>query len=164
MKLYVKNKLISLSGNSDVLNENKEPVYRVEGKLISPTRVKRLVDLNGELIYKIRNKWWSFFVKKAYIYNKENEKIAKISKKFFSLKPKFIIEGYKDEIKIEGGWFTGKLDITKNGEIVGSIKREFTFFSDDCFCLEAEEENITFLVALVVAIDNIYDEKEKERR
>ena len=33
MKLYIKNKLISLGGGSEVLNENKEPVFKVKGKM-----------------------------------------------------------------------------------------------------------------------------------
>jgi len=45
MKLYVKNKLISVGGSSDVLNENQEPHFKVVGKVFSPTKKKVITDL-----------------------------------------------------------------------------------------------------------------------
>ena len=40
MKFYVKNKFLSWGGSSEVLNENKEPIYKVKGKVFSITRKK----------------------------------------------------------------------------------------------------------------------------
>ena len=59
MKVYVKNKFWSLGGGSSVVNENKEPVYQVKGRVFSPTRVKWLCDMNGKKLYKI--KIWNGF-------------------------------------------------------------------------------------------------------
>ena len=43
---------------------------------------------------------------------------------------------------------------------MGKIKRQFTIIND-AFELEAKEEDIPFLIALVIAIDNITDKKYK---
>lgn len=156
MKLYIKNKLISLKGASEILNENKEPVYKVEGKLISPTKKKTITDMEGNVLYIVRNKYWRFFRRSCLIYDKDKNKIAKIVKKFFSIGGKFWVEGYKDEIKIEGGWKKRASDIIRNGEIIGTVRREFDLFKDS-FVLDAKEDDIEFLMALVIAIDNIGD-------
>lgn len=53
--------------------------------------------------------------------------------------------------------------ITKNGQEAGKIDRppqnfaKQFFFNADSFCLEADEANIPFLVAVVIAIDNLTD-------
>lgn len=49
------------------------------------------------------------------------------------------------------------LEVIKNGERLATIKREFDFF--DRFRVEASEEDMPFVVALVIAMDNINDKR-----
>ena len=76
------------------------------------------------------------------------------------MKGTFFVEGYKDEIKIEGNFFKLTSTIYRNGEQIGTIKREIKWFVDS-FVLDANEEDMPFLIALVIAIDNIYDKASK---
>ena len=39
MKVYIKNKIISWGGGSTVLDENKNEIYKVKGKVFSQKRV-----------------------------------------------------------------------------------------------------------------------------
>lgn len=162
MKLYIRNKFISLGGSSKVVNEKEELVYSVKGRVFSPTRVKKIYDTNENFLYKVRNKFFNFFNTSAYIYNNQNEKIAKLTKKFFAVGSKFFVEGYKDEIKVEGDWMSLTLRIIVNGVVVGSIRKEF-FALNDCYELDSEEQDMSFLTALVIAIDNIIDNKRNNR-
>ena len=66
-------------------------------------------------------------------------------------------------MEIDGKFFTGMSNIIKNGQQIGVIHREFSFMND-CFSLEANEEDIPFLTALVVAFDNLLDKKDEENR
>lgn len=158
MKVYIKNKLFSIGGASSVINENKEDVYKVKGRAFSITRVKWVCDLNGNKLFKIRNKWFNFFVHKAFIYDNNNEKIATVKDKFFNVKNDYFILGNKDEIKIDGKFFSLSANILKNGELFGTIRRQITFIAD-AFELEAAEKDLPFLIAIVIAIDNITDNK-----
>lgn len=158
MKVYIKNKLFSIGGASTVINENKEDVYKVKGRAFSITRVKWVCDLNGNKLFKIRNKWFNFFVHKAFIYDNNNEKIATVKDKFFNVKNDYFILGNKDEIKIDGKFFSLSANILKNGELFGTIRRQITFIAD-AFELEADEKDLPFLIAIVIAIDNITDNK-----
>ena len=160
MKVYIKNKFWSWGGGSDVLDENKQPLFKVKGKILSITRKKFLCDMEGNRLYIIRNKWFKFFVHKAFIYDKDKNKIATVKEKYFSMRANYTIEGYKDEIKVEGQFFKTGAIIYKNGEIMGTMRREITFIND-AFELEANEEDIPFLIALIIAIDNITDRKFK---
>ena len=71
--------------------------------------------------------------------------------------PQKIPNLFKDEIEIKGDFLSWTLDIIKNGKTIGTIRREFNLFKD-CFVLETEDtEDMPFMVALVIAIDNILD-------
>lgn len=69
----------------------------------------------------------------------------------------------QDEILVEGKFFGLSSKIIKNGTQVGSITRDVTLFEDH-FTLEGESQDIPFLVALVIAIDNIADKKSKQAK
>ena len=160
MKVYIKNKIISWGGGSTVLDENKNEIYKVKGKVFSPTRKKRVCDMQGNVLYTVRNKWFNWFVHSAYVYDANKNKIARVKDKFFNIKPEFFVTGYQDEIKVEGSFLSFTSSIIRNGEVIGTIRRQaFTIL--DSFELEAKEEDIPFLIALVIAIDNIVDKKRK---
>lgn len=155
MKLYIKNKIWSLRGSSSVKDESGNDVFIVKGKWLSLTRVKRVKDTSGNLLYKVRNKWINFFSRSAYIYDGDHNKVAKVERKF-GFKNRIIVHGYKDEISVEGEFWSWTMDIYRNGEIIGAIRREFNLF--DSFVLETTtEDDAAFMVALVIAIDNIFD-------
>lgn len=161
MKVYIKNKFVSLGGSSTVKNENGDDVFFVKGKIMSPTHVKHVCDASGKKLYKVRNKWFNYFVYRAYVYDENKTKIARVKHPLFSGK-KFVIEGYKDEILIHGDFFSPHSTITRNGKEIGTITRQFDLLVDS-FCLEADESEMPFLIALVIAIDNILDKITKSK-
>lgn len=161
MKLFIKNKVWSLRGSSTVKDENEQDVFIVKGKWLSITRVKRIKDTSGNLLYKVRNKWINFFSRSAYVSDGEGNRVAKVKRKF-GFKNDIIVEGYKDEISVQGEFFSWTLDIYRNGEPIGTIRRKFDLI--DSFVLETStEDDAAFMVALVIAIDNIFDNMTKTR-
>ncbi len=155
MIVTIKNKFFSLGEGSGVKDENGEDVFFVKGRIMSPTRVKWVCDKDNNKLYKVRNKWINFIGKRAYVYEGDT-KIAQVKHPPFSVK-KFIVEGYKDKIVIDGDFFSLKSTIMRNGKPVGTINRKITFVND-AFSLEADEADMPFMIALVIAIDNIVDE------
>ncbi len=160
MKVVIKNKFFSLGGSSSVKNENGEDVFFVKGRFLSPTHVKWVCDKEKHKLYKVRNKWFNFINERAYVYEGKT-KVAKVKHPLFSGK-KFVVEGYKEEILINGDFFSAQSTITRNGKPVGTINREFAVVNDT-FTLEAEEKDMPFMIALVIAIDNILDKITKTR-
>lgn len=158
MKVYIKNRVFSLGQGSSVVDENKNALFDVKGRAISITRKKFLYDANGQLLYSIRNKWINFFVHKAYIYDASGSKIATVKDKWFNVNQEYFVTGYKDEIKIQGKFFGLTSQILRNGNVIGTVRRQITFIAD-AFELEADERDIPFLIALVVALDNIHDKR-----
>ena len=160
MKIYVRNKLTSIGGSSKVLDENKEPIYKVKGKVFSITRKKRICDLDGNVLYRVRNKYWHLFLKSAFIYDADGEKVATVKRKL-AFKNDYSVQGTEDEIKIDGTIWGWNFKVIKNGQLLGTIKRNFTLFAD-AFEIEIDNpEDAPFMIALVIAIDNITDRKNR---
>lgn len=158
MKVYISNKIFSMGGGSTVKDENGLDVYKITGKVFSLTRRKYLYDCNGEKLFMIRNRFFNYFVHKAYIYDMNGIIVATVKDKWINFNNEYFVEGDKDEIKIEGKFFSLHSEILKNGEVIGEINRQLKIIFDS-FELIAEPKNIPFLIALVIAIDNICDRK-----
>ena len=156
MKLYIKNKLNLLAGGSKVLDENGQEVFNVKGKMISPTRKKKIYDKDGNLLFIVRNKYWKFLTRKCIIYDGNKKKIARIKDKPFSFKGLYFVEGYKEEIKFEGAFLDPMMAIHAGDRIIGTLTRNIQLFGD-AFELDALDEYAPFLTALVIGIDNICD-------
>ncbi|MBR2909836.1 MAG: LURP-one-related family protein [Clostridia bacterium] len=161
MKVFIKNKIVSIGGSSIVTNEQGDEVFKIEGKVLSPRKKKLMYDKDGNLIYIIRNRFFNMFAHKVHIFDAEKNRLATIKKNKFSFNLKYQIENCVDEMELQGQWFKGESLIMKNGEQVGVIKKEFSIFADS-YTLEADEKDIPFLTALCIAFDNLIDEKNKD--
>ena len=164
MKLFIKNKFVSVGGSSYVLDENDNQVFRIKGKWLSPTKKKKIYDMDGNLLYVVRNKYWHFLKRTCFVSDADKEKIMQIVYKKFAFKNDFFVQGYKDEIS-----FTGKLlqfpninmTIQKNGEEIGTLVKNFTV-ARDTYSLDVKKDNDAALfVAMTIAIDNIFDARRK---
>lgn len=162
MKVFIKNKLISIGGSSEVYNENQEVIYNVKGKVFSPTKKKLMYDSNGNLLYVIRNKYWTFIYDSVFVYDANGNKVATIKKGKWSIKPVYKIIDSVDSLEIKGKFFSRHAQILRNEQVVANMSKEFTIIND-AFTLEAEEKDIPFFTALVIAFDNFRDNRNKDR-
>ena len=167
MKLFIKNKLMSFGDGSFVTDEHDNQVYKVNGVWFSPTHKKKIYDMEGNLLYIVRNKFWQIFSKNCFIYNGEKEKIAKVQSKDWDFKNAYYIMGYNDEIEIAGRFaqFPNlELSINKNGKKIGTLTKNFTIVRDS-YTLDIEnEDEAPLFVALTIAVDNILDSRRKETK
>lgn len=161
MKLFVSNKTFSFGGNSVVTNEQGEQVFNVKGKLriFSPTHKKKIYDMNKNLLYKVRTKFFNILFPKAFIYNANGEKIAKV--KTANIKGEYLLEGYEEEIRlVRNHAFKYDFSVVKNEEPFARIYSEFSVVNDN-YVIEGKEEDMPFLVAITIALDNIKDKTRK---
>lgn len=159
MRIYIENKVFSLRGNSSVKDPQGRDLFFVKGKLISFTKKKKICDTDGNVLYTVKNKLLKLFSRSAFIYDADRHKIAKIKKPLFSGN-KFNVSGYGHELSVSGDLFSTRMDIIQDGLPIGSITRMITVVGNS-FCLDADISNLPFLTALVIAVDNIYDQLTK---
>lgn len=165
MRLLVKNKFFTLGGSSIVTDENGEIVYKVKGSvfsnIITHLHKKVIRDKNRKKLFVVRNKFWHKpFYKSALIY-KDRKKLAKVVKSHF-IKNGYDVIGATEPIKVEGsGW---NLEILLGDRKIGHISlpaidsAKSALRVTDAFVLDVyDPEDAPFLVAMMIAIDNIHD-------
>ncbi len=159
MRLFIKNRVFSITGSSKVYNEAGEIEFIVKGSVFSPRRKKKICTPGGEVLYVVKNKLLNFYTHRSWVFSPDGEKLAEVSNKGFSIS--FQVDGYDDQINVQGHWFQ-RAELFKNGIFCGYLNRSYQRASDlfrDAFELNVFDQDVPFWVALVIAIDNILDNK-----
>jgi uncharacterized protein YxjI len=165
MKFYVKNKMISLRGGSFVTDESGNEIMSIQGKFFTFTRKKYVLGEDGTPLYTIRNKFWHFIHNSAFIYDSMGTLIAKLSNNKFDFKHKFVLTGYTSDMVISGNLLQFpniKMEITENGVHKGWLIKEWNLLRDSYSVEVDDKADLAFMVALVIAVDNIFDEKRSD--
>ena len=163
MRVKISNKLFSITGKSKVRDEEGKDLFKVKGRFLSPTKLKKICDLEGNTLFVVRNKWFNWLHHTTYIFNADGEQIGYITKNKYSISNSIKAEDFEDDLKITGKFFHRTLNILKNGNQIGTITVDWSFFTDK-FTLEVNEnENLAFYVALVIAVDNLIDKRQKDK-
>ena len=164
MKFYVRNKFFTIGESSYVEDEQKNRLFKIKGKVFTFTRKKKIYDMDGNLCYVVRNKFWHFLKTSTFIFDAEGNKVAQLSNNDWDFKNKFVLTGGSDDITISGNLFQFpdmKLQVTKNDKVIGSITKEFNLLKDTYRVDVDDDKDAAFLVALVISIDNIYDDRKR---
>ena len=164
MQYIIRNKWFSIFRQSSYVRDETDTndLYKIEGRFWSITRKKYIEDLEGNQKYMVRNKFWHLFIKRAFIFDPEGNNVATVRRKFWSLHDRYFIE----DCSIGGMEITGNIlgfdyNISLNGQQVGHIMRKISL--RDSFVLDVSNDfEPEFMIALVIAIDNITDRRRNE--
>ena len=160
MELAIKNKWISFGGSSTVQTMDGEDYLKVKGKIFTFTKKKEVQDLEGNLIYTVRNKFFSLFGRSGFVFDAEGKQVALVKRKIISLHDRYFITTDLGEMEIIGNILQFNYKIILNGEEVGHIARKFSL--RDSFVLTIDDKyDPKLFVAFVIAIDNITDRREE---
>ncbi|MBR1846714.1 MAG: LURP-one-related family protein [Bacilli bacterium] len=156
MELNIRNKWISFAGSSVVKDVNEKDVLKVQGKFFSWRRRKYVTDLDGKVIYQVRNRFWNFFVHECYVFDADENKVATLTTKFWSLHDHYRIDCKLGELIIRGNILGYNYHITLNGKEIGHVARRISMRDSFTLTLD-DDQDPYFFVALVIGIDNIVD-------
>ena len=158
MELRIRNNWVSLRGSSKVKDVNEQDVMIVKGKVFSFTRKKFVNDLKGNTHFVVRNKFWKLFRYSAFVEKPDGERVCTIKRKIFSVHDHYFIESSLGDLQIRGNILTFNYAILLNGKEVGHVARKISARDSFVLTIDDKFDPYTF-VALVIAIDNITDER-----
>ena len=161
MEFAIKNKWFSMGGSSIIQDTQGNDVMKAKGKVFSFTKKKFLTDMNGDLKFVIRNKFWRLFTYRALIFDPEGKQVAMLRRKIFSFHDRYFVTSDLGDMKIIGNFLQFNYRIILNGVEIGHVARKISL--RDSFVLTADDAyDPAFMVALVIAVDNITDRKDKD--
>ena len=162
MELSIKNKWVSIGGSSTVQDASGKDILKVKGKVFSFTQKKMITDLNDQVKYIVRNKFWRLFAYKAFVMDPQENILATVRRKVFSLHDRYFVTSDLGEMEVVGNIFQFNYKIIMNGKEIGHVARKVSL--RDSFVLTIDDDyndKYEFIVALVIAIDNITDRKDQ---
>ena len=167
MKYIIKNKIISWGAGSTIKDEAGNDLYFVKGSVFTFTKKKFIRDMDKNVLYIVRNKFFHLFLPKVYVCDKDGNKLLMIKKKrLFGLKQNFEVvpigEGAPNW-EIMGDIIARNFSIVENRDPIAQVRKNFNFIKDS-FWLETEDERAPLLIAFVIAIDNYYDKLMNQER
>ncbi|OIN67657.1 hypothetical protein BLD48_05425 [Exiguobacterium sp. KRL4] len=146
--LYMKQKALSLRGRFSIKNEQEQDRYLVEGSFMKIPKSFLITTTDGEEIATITKKTFSlrpkFFVEVA-------GQTMTIEKEFSLFKARYTIDAAG--IEIDGNWWDMDFQVKRQGEVVGQVEKKWLSFGDSYEIQVIDAAMETILIALVVAID-----------
>ncbi|MGO4937773.1 LURP-one-related/scramblase family protein [Fundicoccus sp. Sow4_H7] len=155
MKLYMEQKIFSFKEDFNVFDENRNPVYHVEGNLFAFARQMRIYDASTqeELAF-IKQKYFAFLQTLEIFRHGQLE--GSVKQKFNLLKPQYEINhlGWR----VEGNFFGYDYQIIDpDGYLIADINRKFWSFTDAFEINIYDDEDYpvdpVMVMAIVIAID-----------
>ncbi|WP_040213700.1 LURP-one-related/scramblase family protein [Clostridium polynesiense] len=158
MRFYIKEKLFSLGDSFVIWNQQDEEAFYVKGQVFSFGNKLRLYDkYNNELIY-IEQKVFSLMPE--YNIYAGNNLLANIRKKVRLFSHSFNIESLYGSFNIEGDYTAHDFSVIKNSsKNAASLSKKWFSFGDTYEIYIADDENIPFMLALVIVIDQAIHDK-----
>lgn len=149
MKLFIKQQVFSWRDRFTVRDEAGQDRYYVEGELLSWGKKLHVGFASGGEAAFIQQKVWSF--KPRYFVFAGGRQIAEIVKEFSFLRPKYSILGPGWDV--EGDFWAHNYTITRGGEPVVSISKEWFAWGDSYALDIADPADEVHALAVVLAID-----------
>ena len=162
LRLNIRNKWISLRGGSYVTDANEKNYLYVKGKFWTVTHKKFVQDMQGNTLYTVRNKFWTFITQYAMIYDDKGEEVARFRKKVFSLHDHYDIKTKYGMMVLRGNILGFDYHVFLNDQEIGHVGRHISL--RDSFFLDIDDTKISpaFMVAMVIALDNLTDERAEQ--
>lgn len=157
MKLYVKEKLLSLHNKYFIYNENGEIEFKIESKIISIGDKTTIYDKNDNIVAYIEQE--ILHLMPHYNVHIGGEFKYQIKKKFQFLKNDYDLS---NAYKVDGSVFSLNFAIYNNyGQQVALVNRKFISIGDKYQIDIYDEKDLYTILTIIVAITNDIDRNQK---
>ncbi|WP_029332134.1 LURP-one-related/scramblase family protein [Exiguobacterium oxidotolerans] len=153
--LYMKQKVFSLRGRFSIQDQQEQDVYLVEGSFMQIPKTFSISSVDGEEVALITKKVFSLLPK--FFVEVDGETLT-IEKSFTFFKDRYTIDAA--DLEIDGDWWDMDFQIKRHGEVVGSVEKKWFTFGDSYEIQVFDPDVEKVLIALVVAIDCVKEDEE----
>jgi len=152
MKLYIKQRVFSLTDRYDIYDEYGNPYFHVTSEFLTLTAKLHLCDLAGNELYFI-NRRLTFLLAKYEIY-RQRTLCAEIQQQMSWFKSRLSVQSPYGQMEIRGDFWDMQYAIYCNSVFVGSVGKKWLSWGDSYELEIADGAEPGFFCALVLAIDN----------
>jgi uncharacterized protein YxjI len=162
-KYYLKQKVFSFTDKYKVFDENQNVIFHCEGRFMSFShRMDFFATVENRHLFTIKRQIFSF-LPVYHLTDPNGKEVATVRKRFTFLKQKLDIESDFGAYTIEGDFLSHLFSIQAGGTPVVDFQKKWLSWGDSYEISIYAEQNIDFLVALVVMIDDCLHDNEGRR-
>lgn len=159
MVYLIREKVFSFGDKFTIKDIHGNDVYQVEGQVFSFGNKLRLYSMDGYEVAYIEQKLFKF-LPEYHIYMNGND-VALVKKEFGFFTQRINIDSDFGNFEIEGDIFAHSFEVYKNGQPVAGISKAVFSFGDTYEVDISDFENQPFILALVIAVDQIFHDDKK---
>lgn len=148
-KLYIKQKVFSLGEKFTVLDEGGNVQYAVEGSFLRIPKTFTIKNSDDQVISEITKKTFSLLPK--FFVEIDGEEEVTIAKELTLFKPRYTISA--KAIDVQGDWWDMDFEVQKNDEKVAEINKRWLSWGDTYEVAVFNEKLEELIISLVIAID-----------
>lgn len=160
MRLNIKQKVFSFGDKFSVNATDGTPIIFVEGKVFSVGNKLTIYDAQGNELFYVEQKLFKLLPE--YRIYQDGQEIAYLKREFSLFKPKINITSKFGAFTINGNFIGYNFDIINDGKLVATVSKKMVAFSDSYILDIIEEQNVPFLVTLVIVIDQMLHDSDNK--
>lgn len=148
-------KTFHMSGNTFkikeffIRDEQNEVAYTVEGGFLHFPREFKVLNRDGQQVAKITKKKFSMLPR--FFLEVEGQEVLTIKKDMTFMKAHYTIEGANVEVK--GNWIDMRFEVIADGEVIGRVNEKFEGVHRRYYIEIEDESKELILVSIVIAVD-----------
>ncbi|WML42432.1 LURP-one-related family protein [Neobacillus sp. PS3-40] len=148
-QFYIKQKVFSLSGKFTVKDQQEKDVYYVEGSFMQIPKTFSIMNTTRDEVALVTKKVFSLLPK--FFVEVNGREVLTIKKELSFFKARYTIDAAG--IEVHGNWWDMDFQVLQYGEVVGKVSKEWFTWGDSYKVQVLDEEMETIIIAIVVAID-----------
>lgn len=164
MRYVIRERFVHLGEDSDITDKQGQPVYRVDGKVLSLHNTLVVRDLDGSEVARVERQLVA--LRPTYHITREGQEIAEVRQKLFSpFVDRFSIDiPGPDDLTMTGSLLEHEYTITRGGTVVATVSKRWISLTDTYGVEIAPGEDAVLLLASVLALDLAEDREHRDRR
>jgi uncharacterized protein YxjI len=164
MRYVIRERFFRLGEDSDITDDRGQPIYHVDGKVLTLRNTLVMSDYRGQEVARIERQLIAF--RPTYHITINGEEAAELRKHLFSpFVDRFTIDvpGPHD-LSVTGSLFEHEYTISRDGQIVATVSKQWLTITETYGVDVATGEDDVLILASVLALDLAQDrEREAEQ-
>lgn len=150
-QLFMHQKAFNLRGNFSVKDAADQDVYFVEGSFMQIPKRFIITNANQEEVAVITKKTFSLLP--TFFIDAYGQETMTIKKEFTFLKSKYTIDAAG--IEVRGNWWDMEFEVLRHGEVIGAVSKKWFTWGENYVLTIYDAAVEPVLVSLVVAINYV---------
>jgi uncharacterized protein YxjI len=161
MRYVIRERFFHLGEDSDITDEQGQPVYHVDGKLLTLHDTLIVRDRAGSEVARVRRQLVA--LRPTYHITRHGQEVAEVRKKLISpFVDRFTIDiPGPDDLSMTGDLFAHEYTITRGDQVVATVSKRWLSLTDTYGVDVSPEEDDLLLLASVLALDLAEDREHR---